>query len=218
LGDGVPGHRVGRVFGTHKSRRSLRRPVRQSGMEAQQPHLVLAEFWGCPGNQGVEFGSLGRARAAVGGGGLPVEPGDDVGARVCAQPWVGIIDEPVGAENTVRAGQAACRYSWRMPPSRSRRRMSMRRRARMPRQDQVRRASPTRSAGRRPPTTEYRRRTADERHSTGHVPDLRAVVQAAQSSRHGTGSAAAARACARSATAARTAATNHSPQAMSIRR
>jgi hypothetical protein len=30
----------------------------------------------------------------------------------------------VRAENVVHAGQAACRYSWRMPPSRSRRRMS----------------------------------------------------------------------------------------------
>jgi hypothetical protein len=33
---------------------------------------------------------------------------------------------PVGAENVVRAAQAACWYSCRMPPSRSRRRMSRR--------------------------------------------------------------------------------------------
>jgi len=36
------------------------------------------------------------------------------------------LADVVGAENVVRAGQAACRYSWRMPPSRSRRRMSSR--------------------------------------------------------------------------------------------
>jgi hypothetical protein len=34
--------------------------------------------------------------------------------------------DPVPADNLIRTGQAACSYSWRMPPSRSRRRMSRR--------------------------------------------------------------------------------------------
>jgi Transposase, Mutator family len=35
-----------------------------------------------------------------------------------------LLNKAVRAENVVHAGQAACRYSWRTPPSRSRRRMS----------------------------------------------------------------------------------------------
>jgi ADP-ribosylglycohydrolase len=48
------------------------------------------------------------------------------GAVVVAVAAAVAAEGRVGAENTVRAGQAACRYSWRMPPRRSRLRMSRR--------------------------------------------------------------------------------------------
>jgi metal-dependent amidase/aminoacylase/carboxypeptidase family protein len=45
-------------------------------------------------------------------------------AHASAYPELGInAADAVGAENLIRAGQAAWWYSWRIPPSRSRRRM-----------------------------------------------------------------------------------------------
>jgi putative transposase len=39
-----------------------------------------------------------------------------------AKFWLSVLTDLVPAGNLIRAGQAACLYSWRMPPSRSRRR------------------------------------------------------------------------------------------------
>ncbi len=80
-------------------------------------------------------GNAMRAKDVCHALGMGVEPKDTEGVRAKLKRLVKrrqlAETEPglfalVPAENVIRAGQAACSYSWRMPPSRSRRRMASR--------------------------------------------------------------------------------------------
>lgn len=89
---------------------------------------MIARFGRKPGSMDVELGLVVEAGGDQGL--LPVKGNDTAGKVVVTASALAtafIADaHPALAENAIRPGQAACRYSWRMPPRRSRRRMSRR--------------------------------------------------------------------------------------------
>jgi hypothetical protein len=74
----------------------------------------------CEGHQRARAGPRRARLVRRLGGTIEAGHAPEGGARFAVTlPY----DDPVLAENVIRAGQAACSYSWRMPARRSRRRM-----------------------------------------------------------------------------------------------
>src|SRR5262245_25432819 len=67
---------------------SLLRRRSETRVEAQKIRAMRAQDGACVFDQRVKFDSLLRARATVGGGGLTLQPRDDIGAGGGIQPRV----------------------------------------------------------------------------------------------------------------------------------
>ena len=94
----------------------------QGNVPLERAAVLMAALLGAPVSAGFVARALARLADRLTAAGFD----EAMAAALSAEAVLGADESPVHAENAVHTGQAACWYSWRMPPSRSRRRMSRR--------------------------------------------------------------------------------------------
>jgi hypothetical protein len=115
--------------GRPETPREVRRPGDRAGTRRCVPPAGAANGVRRVGGERIqrrEGGSAGHGGRSTEHRTPTYEGGRFSGLRVGQGIFLLWAHDGVGAENVVRAAQAACWYSCRMPPSRSRRRMSRR--------------------------------------------------------------------------------------------